>query len=328
MPVSPLALNDRFLPAGLAIVCLCSGWGANIYATQAMILVIVAFCALCFSIGDWILSVLGAYMAIWYTVLYATGLAAPAIIAESITLFGYGLIIYILVRFGRTSTETYLDTITTAAVLLSILGLVGYFTGRPAVATLGNQNFLGAFLAVAALACFRKKRGPFLVLILPALWVCHTSTAVAAFCFGLGFIAWRWKGAVLSIIPGAVYFFFIDGHTFAEVERLAFWRNAWDYLSASWWTVIFGFGPGIPWNPGNGMLHSEPVNLFWNLGAAGVVLAALYIWRATRAESDRCLTAMFLAVLVDGIGNHIFHTIPTAMLSIFVFALNDRQEEV
>jgi len=186
---SPRKLDDRFILAGLVLVCLASGWGSNIYATQAMIMVIVAFCALFLALGDHILSALGAYMATWYAVLYSTGLAAPAIVAESITLIGFGMIIYTLVRLGRTSTAAYLDAIIAVAVVLSILGLVGYSQGKTAVATLGNQNFLGAFLAVSALACFRAKRWPWLFLLLPGLWCCSSSTPIAAFCFGFGYLA-------------------------------------------------------------------------------------------------------------------------------------------
>lgn len=316
--------DDYFLPVGFAIICLAAGWGTNIYATQAMIMVIVAFCAFFLSIGDLRLSAIGAYLAIWYTVLLSAGLVAPAIIADSITTIGFGMIVYVLVRFGKTSREAYLNTIIAVAVVLSLLGMDGYYHGKAAVATLGNQNFLGAFLAISALASFTKRRRIWLAVILPGLWFCHSSTPIAAFCVGLGFLIWRWKGAALAVIPGAIYFFYIDGNNLLGNERLSFWLNAWDYISASPWTIIFGFGPGVPWNPGQGMLHSEWVNLVWNLGLFGLILGSAYLWKAIKS-TDRMLIAMLLAVLIDGIGNHLLHTIPTMMLAIIIFALNDRE---
>jgi hypothetical protein len=321
-----IKLNDRFLPFGLAIICLAGGWGPNIYATQAMIMVIVAFCALFLCLRDWTVGAMGVFMAVWYTVLYSTGLAEPAIIAESITLIGFGMVIYTITRLGKTSIDSYLDMIIAVAVVLSILGIFGHFTGMLVVATLGNQNFLGAFLAISAFACFRKRRWYFLVLILPALWICHSSTPIAAFFAGLGFYLLRWKGLAMAVIPGAAYFFLLDGgtHIVNGSARFDYWLNAWEYLTASWWTVVVGFGPGIPWNPGKGMLHSEWVNLAWNLGIVGLGLAGLYFWRALK-YGNRILMAMIIAVLVDGLGNHLMHTVPTAILSIMVMGLNDRK---
>ena len=211
--MQPIKFDDRFLPFGLAIICLAGGWGANIYATQAMIMVIVAFCGLFLALRDWVVGAFGAFVSVWYMVLYVTKLVEPAIIAESITLIGFGMVIYTIVRLGKSSVEAYLDTIVAVSVVLSILGIFGHFNGKPAVATLGNQNFLGAFMAISAFACFRRNRWYFLVLILPALWICHSSTPIAAFFAGLGFYLLRWKGLAMAVIPGAAYFFMVDGGT-------------------------------------------------------------------------------------------------------------------
>jgi hypothetical protein len=71
------------------------------------------------------------------------------------------------------------------------------------------------------------------------------------------------------------------------------------------------------------MLHSEWVNLAWNLGIVGLVIAGLYFWRSLKS-GNRILTAMIVAVLVDGLGNHLMHTIPTAILAVMAMGLNDR----
>ena len=321
-----IKLNDRFLPFGLAIICLAGGWGANIYATQAMVMVIVAFCAMFLSLRDWIVGSYGVFVAVWYAVLYSTQLAEPAIVAESITLIGFGMVVYSIVRLGSTSANGYLDMIIAVALVLSILGFFGHFHGKPAVATLGNQNFLGAFLAISAFACFRRNRWYWLCLILPVLWLCHSSAPIGAFCAGAGFYFWRWKGLALATIPGAAYFFLLDGgigYVNGGSARFDFWMNAWEYITASWWTVLVGFGPGIPWNPGKGMLHSEWVNLAWNLGFVGLVIAGLYFWRSLKS-GNKILTAIIVAVLVDGLGNHLMHTVPTATLAVMAMGLNDR----
>ena len=324
---SPITLDDRFVPAVLALVCLASGWGSNIYQTQSFVMVIAAFCALGFILSDRIIAAVVVYLSIWYMALFAGTTTEPAVIASSLHLVTAALVVYAAVRLGTWGLDRHLDVILSVSCILAALGIVGYLTGRPAVATLGNQNFLGAFLAIGAFSAFRKKRARYLTLILPALWFCSSSTPIAAFCAGLGFYLWRWKGVSLGVILGALYFFTIDNGSLIHTDRVDFWLDAWTQVSASPWTLIFGMGPGVLWNPGVNMLHSEYAYLLWNLGGLGLLLAALYIRRAFRVVSDPILAAMLVAVLVDAIGNHLFHTVPTALLAVAVFALNDRTLE-
>ncbi len=323
-------LDDRFILAVLVFVCLCSGWGRNIYQTEAFILVIVAFAALALSIGDIVVGTIGVYMAIGYMALYtmqAVGISKvePAVIASSLHIMTASLIVYIVVRFGKTVKEKYLSVICLISCFLSVLGIFGYLTERLAVATLGNQNFLGAFLSIGALACFDRRRWPGLLIILPGLWCTNTATAIAAFLAGLGYLAWRWKGVALCALPGAAYIHFVKGGYGSLVTRASYWQDALERMSSSWHTLLFGMGPGIPWLPDySNTLHSAYAYIVWNLGFIGLAVVGLYIFRSFTISRDERIVAMMISVCVDGIANYITGTVPTATLAATVFAMNDR----
>lgn len=324
----PFTLDDRFAMAVLALVCLCSGWGPNIFQTEGFVLVISAFGALSLSIRDRLVGAIGLYLSIGYMTLFALqafniSKIEPALIASSLHIATASLIVYIGIRFGSTDKEKWFNVICAISCALAVLGIFGWLKDRPSVAMLGNQNFLGAFLTIGAFTCCDRKRWPWLFVILPALWFCRTATAAAAFIAGLGFMAWRWKGVALSIIPGALYIAFVKKGVSSFLDRVTFWQDAAYQLSASWHAVLFGKGPAVHWRTDN-TLHSMYADIFWSLGIAGLILAGLYIWRSLKISADRRLSAMLVAICVDGIGNHILGMMPTATLAASVCALNDR----
>lgn len=324
----PINLDDRFVLAVLALVCLGSGWGPNIYQTEGFVLVISVLGALAFSIPDRLVASFGAYLCVGYMTLFILQAfnitnTEPAVIANSLHISTVAMTVYILTRFGTTSEKRHLDAICAISCVLAVLGLAGAVRGREVVATLGNQNFLGAFLAIGAFSCIRPQRWGWLFLILPALWFCRTTAAIASFLAGLGFMAWRWKGLVLSAIPAVAYFLLIKRSSTSIMQRLDFWTDCWEKITSSWWTVIVGFGPGIPWRTDN-TLHSVYADILWNLGIIGLIFTAVYIRRSFRIAANRRIAAMITAACVDGIGNHLTQTIPTACLAAIIFALNDR----
>lgn len=312
---------DYVVLAGLIAVSF-AHWGTNTFYTQAFVMAVVALVALSFMSRDWLVGLMGAFIGAWFIALDIMGVAN----VQTLGWITAGMAVYVAVNLGSSERDVYLDGICIVATLLAAFGMVLYGIKGVAVATLGNQNFLGAFLAISAFACFRIRRWYFLALILPALWLCHSSTPIAAFCAGLGFYLWRWKGLALAVIPGAAYFFLLDGGTnvIHGTDRFDFWIDAIEKIGSSWSTILFGVGPGIYWQTGNA-LHSEYVYTGWYLGAIGLALLAFYIVRSFIYEKDRLLSATFIAILVDGIGNHLMHTAPTAMLAVIIFGLKDRE---
>jgi hypothetical protein len=320
---------EHAIIAGLAAVCF-AHWGANVFYTQAFMMGIVALIALSLWTRDGIVAAMGIYISLWLIFLHIG--ASKGWLPEegfsqaidSLVWITVGMVSYNIVRCGKkVSLETYLYGIVSLAVVLSLLGLLGILTGRPAVGTLGNQNFLGAFLAISGIACYSLRKGWIpLIPIVACLIATHTSMAIGAFLIGTGYFFFNVYGVIAGGIAGAAYFLIFKTSE-SMMIRADYWTDALQKISGSWQTIVFGVGPGIYWEWGN-MLHSEYVYIVWNLGMVGLLLVGLYIWRSCREINNRVIFAMFIAVLVDGIGNHLMHTAPTAMLAIIVFGLKDK----
>jgi len=322
--------NDRLLLAGIFMVCLWV-WGYNAHYGHAYMMVVIAIAVLALMAGDVFVSLFGIYGACWFAYqLSAFSVGAMDAIdiiqaMDTMMLIMGGLIIYTAVRHGNTSKTTWMNGICILASILTVISLIQYFHGQPARATLGNQNFLGAFLAISTICFFRAKWWALIPLIFVGLYATHCATAFVALAVGLGWLAWGWKGVALSVIPGALYIALFKGFG-SLINRAEYWTDAIYKTSNHWTTFIFGTGPGVVWQPGN-MLHSEYAYLLWNFGAIGLILAFCYIFRSCRQEADRRLFASFLVILVDGISNHLMHTAPTAYLAVAVLALKDRPLE-
>jgi hypothetical protein len=327
---APPKFDDRLILAGLFAVALWV-WGPNVFYGHAYMFVVFAVLALSIMTMDKAIFAFGAFLAAWFAYFYSSYFTGKIVFDEtiiqaidSLIFFMAGLIIYIVVKFGRTENKSYCNVICTIAIILSIMGLIQYFYGhQPARATLGNQNFLAAFLAVSTILFFRKKWWMFLPLIIGVLILTHTSTAIAAVCVGIGFFVWGWAGAALSIIPGIIYFLLFKTPD-SLIARIEYWTDAISKISTHWYTFVFGVGPGVYWQPGN-MLHSEYAYLLWNFGIIGFCIAVAYIIRKFSTIKDRMLLSVFVVILFDSIGNHLMHTAATAMPAIVIMALMDRE---
>ena len=330
-PINGISKTDLIALAGLFLVAL-SAYGQNAFLSQVVALMLIAFVGLALATGDWIIVLFSSYAATWFAWIYSSASAGAIPIEagtqalETLALITAGLVLYFIVRKGTTPTDTYKDAICVLALFFAILGLMrwGFFDGHPA-ATLGNRNFLAAFLAVSAPCFYRRRWWLGLPIIIGCLIACHTATAIAAFVISAGWFLWGWRGALLAAVPGALYFsVFKAPQTF--FYRLDYWTDSISKLSNSWHQILFGVGPGVLWQSGN-MLHSEYVYTLWYFGLFGLGIAALYTFRSFRTIGDRAIFASFLAILIDGAGNHIMHTAPTAYLAIVIMALKDRTLE-
>lgn len=319
-------INEPIAIFGLFAVSL-TAWGPNVFGSQAFMMCVVAMVAIACMTEDIVVAAFGAYCALWFAYIQFSAsmgfIPREAIIqaVDTMQLIMAGIVWYLFVRGSKVSPDLYMDGICVLSVILSIIALIQVLMGGVPTATLANQNFLAAFLAISTVFFFRGRWQWALPLIIMVLYLCKTSTAVLAICVGIGFYFYGWKGTAAAIIPAGLYFLIIKTPTSLH-ERIGFWADAFNKVSTSWQTLIFGVGPGIYWQPGN-MLHSEYVYLLFNFGIIGLVLALLYILGASKR--NRFIYSAFLVCLVDGIGNHLLHTAPTAMLATTIFALNDRE---
>ncbi|PKN20893.1 MAG: hypothetical protein CVU71_03690 [Deltaproteobacteria bacterium HGW-Deltaproteobacteria-6] len=325
-----IKFDDRLILAGLFAVALWV-WGPNVFYGHAHMLIVFGVLALSIMAMDKAIFAFGAFLAAWFAYFYSAFSVGKIVFDEtiiqaidSLIFFMVGLVVYIVVKFGRTENKSYYNAICTISIILSIMGLIQYFYGHQmARATLGNQNFLAAFLAVSTILFFRKKWWMFLPLIIGVLFLTHTSTAIAAICVGVGFYVWGWIGAAVSINFGMVYFMLFKTPD-SLIARIEYWTDAFNKVSAHWYTFVFGVGPGVYWQPGN-MLHSEYAYLLWNFGIIGLLIVVAYIVRTFLTIKDRMLLSVFVVILIDSIGNHLMHTAATAMPAIIIIALMDRE---
>lgn len=322
-------IDDRIAALGLFIISF-TAWGPNVFGSQAYMLNCIGLAALSFMTRDKLLIIFGCYCAAWFAFIQIAEskgwMPSTSMIqaVDVLTLIMAGYAVYIAIRFGRASVHFWQNCICIIAAGLSCIGLIQYSFVGSATATLGCTNFLAAYLAISGPCFFRRKWWMLLPLILACLWACHTATAILAFFIGLGFFVWGWIGAGVAVIPGVIYWLIFKAPD-SLLERATFWMDAVKKLSGHWEKIVFGTGPGILWRTDN-MLHSEYFYLLWNFGIIGLVIAAFYIVRSCRNITNPALFASFLAVLVDGIGNHLMHTAPTAFLAVVIFALMDRDK--
>lgn len=309
-------------------------WGDNVLRGQTYEFIVLGLMAVSFILGDAVLSVLGVYLSCWFAYLMWAGFygAIPAEILfqslDAMTFIFAGTGVYMLVRRGPTPAERYMNWICTLTVIFCTLALVQMTLFKmDSVATLGNRNFLAAWLAISFPLFFRRKWMRFIPLIAICLVCAKTSSAIAAALMATAFYLWGWKGAGLAVIPAIAYYlvFKLSVHNVSLGARLEYWTDALSKIANSWHTLLFGVGPGVYWRWGN-EFHSEPVYILFNLGIVGLVIIAAYIFRSFRRPCDRRLQAAILAAVVDSFGNHVMHVALTALLIIVIFALKDRTE--
>ncbi len=321
-------INKYLAIFGLFLVSL-TAWGSNIYGSQAYMLAVFGLIVLSVMAGGIIIPVFGLYISSWYVYIQIAGsigyIPRETILqaVDSMTLIMSGLAIYIFVKSGRIPVKTWMNSICVLAAVLSVIGIIQYYYVGQVAATLGCSNFLAAFIAISSIFCFRRKWCLVLIPIIICLFLTKTSTAIAAMFIGSGFYLWRWKGVLISVSPAILYWIIFKTPQ-TLLMRFDYWKDAIFKISNSLETFIFGVGPGIFWKTDN-MLHSEYLYALWNFGIIGVGLLLIYIF--SRDTSNRLLFPAFLVILVDGVGNHLMHTAPTAMLSVIVLGLNDSQNK-
>jgi len=322
-------INDHAAAFGLILVSF-TAWGPNVFGSQAYMMACAGLAALSFLTRDKILTAFGCYCAAWFVFIQVAESVGwmpidsmiQAVDVLMLVMAGYA--IYIVIKFGSASKAFWMNVICIVSVILSAIGVLQYSFGGMVCATLGNSNFLGAFLAISVICFLRKNWWMLLPLILFTLYATRCTTAAVALIIGIGWLVWGWRGVILSVVSGVAYIVFFKSGVTSFMQRSVFWLDAFTKLSNHWYTLLFGTGPSILWKQDN-MLHSEPAYMLWNFGLVGLFLAGAYIVKTFMAGSDRYLMAMLIVILVDSLANHVMHITATAYLSVVVFALNDRE---
>lgn len=300
-------------------------WGPTQHYGHAFLVVIAAVVLAFLALPSVWAKTFGVFLAIWCAWIYSSafeGLYFPELEGQTsdfILLITGGVAFFLTVYAGKRPLAWYQGWICTLSVILAAIGILQFLKfDMPAVALLGNQNFLGAWLAIS-LPFFLAGKWRFAApLVVFALILTHTSTAVAAALAGVCWYYLGFKGFLIAIPAGAYYFYGVDNSQLMTSDRIGFWLDAVNTISGHWYTAAFGVGPGVPWRPDN-MLHSEYAYMIYNFGGLGLALMAG--WMVSVPRNEQVLYASFIAAAVDMIGNHVLHTAPTAILVIVIVAL-------
>lgn len=331
-------------------------WGQNIFFGQAATFILSAVLIVFlyeqaenYKLNLWI-KAMGAYLSLWlaatFLLLFLNKVPTELFMAamESTLFVLAGIIFYLSVYRGSVPLDKWADVICVVSFLEALLGimqrigydpfyiflsnfveLVGLMPFNTPVGTLGNPNFLAAYLAVSLPFFFRKGWNKLIPVILVALIITKTTTAIGAAIIGSIYFLFGWQGALISIIPVfALYAIKYNGHITTNA-RVEYWLDAWKSTSHSWQTFLFGWGPGITWRPGN-MLHSEYVNTFFNFGIIGTILFLGYL--LTRHRDNRMLFSALIILCIGMIGNHSLHLATAASLILVIVAMIDREQKL
>ena len=291
----------------------------------------------------------GLYVAAWWLyVMYRVwiGVAIPElhmVAIDAILFLIFGMVALLAVYHSPFRQQTWFNIICIAALVQAGIGffqvigcdpvstiLSAFVTVRgensfdAATGTLGNRNFLGAFLAISLPFFFRRGWWIAAPAIVFGLAISHTTAACFAAVMGAAFYFGGWFGFFGLAIGGTGYLYFFDYQHIFQGDRWQFASDILQKVGTSWKAAWFGFGPGITWEAGN-TPHNEYTWTLFNYGAVGLAIMTGYILAAFRG--NRALFAAFLVLCINMIGNHALHTTPTALLAIIIIALMERERK-
>ena len=302
------------------------------------------------------LTVFGYYAAGYVAIDFVRGMVGnvnPVYPYESLGLLMFVLLGMLLVYAVMRSTakkEFFFNAVCILAIVQMVLALMQAFAGfdlyvavlnlfietmstispDSAIGTMGNNNYLSGYLAMAFPFFLRKNWVYALPSIILTLYVCNTSTAIAAFGAASAYYLFRFKKfrfvLPLAVVAAIAFYVIVSeggsGQTLVSDVRWKFWAAAIDrILNGGWWSILFGLGlggkTGVAVN-----LHNEWVQTAFHFGIVGVGIVVWFI--STLKTNDRLLKASIIAIVVDCMGNHPMHLIPSAILIMVVLALAAR----
>jgi hypothetical protein len=224
-------------------------------------------------------------------------------------------------RLGFDPVVWTLNRFTTATPLLSVTALTG---------TLGNPNFLAAYLAISLPFFFRPRWVYGLIPIIPVIYLCNTTSAfVPAIIGAIYFFYHQLSKRTLCIVSAisalmiTYYAFFTPGHGPLHTNpRWSDWELALKQVLHSPFTMIFGMGPGAGWGKPYPM-HNEWLQCLHQFGLIGFYLLTGYV--ATICRSHRILFTAFIIAVINMVGNYSLHLAPSAFLIVIIAGLIERE---
>lgn len=262
-----------------------------------------------------------------------------------------GLLFFVAARHSNLELFTFYNFICIGAIVQAVIAVLqfvgidlmlmvlnlfvpakGKLADGTLLGTLGNPNFLAAYLAISLPFFFRKGWAWFIPLIVAVLIGCKTTAAIIPAIIGAAWFFWdrttgHWQSTYNGmIITGCalagIFYVTVIGTPFWESDRFGFWMQAMGQLDTTA-KILFGLGPGAPWAQ-KWPLHSEWVTVVHQFGMAGLWIVGGYV--LTLYRGNRFLFAALLIALINAGGNYNLHLAPSAALIAVIAGLIEREK--
>ena len=267
--------------------------------------------------------------------------------------FSGGLAIYSAIANQKTNIqlETYYNIICIAALIQAGMAISQFFGFDPVIwglnlftdarpfldpntmtGTLGNNNFLSAYVAISLPFFFRKNWFYGIILLVPVLYFGKTTSAFVPAIIGTTLYFWpklnnKLKVIVVSLGAVSCVFYAVFQHTpFYLNPRWVAWSKALGLWFYSPYSVAFGRGPGAGWGESYPM-HNEWLQGLYQFGIIGLALMCGYVLTAclTTCRKNRILFTAFIIAIINMFGNYSLHLSPSAFLIIIIAGLIERE---
>lgn len=267
--------------------------------------------------------------------------------------FGFRLMIaatiLVAVYYSKCENKIFYNLICVMAILQSLIAVMQIYGLDPVyalygkivpiqrgmdakviVGTLGNNNFLALFLSISLPFFFRKPWYYFTPIIIALIFVAITSTSMVAMVIGCLYYFWpRVKKLYLGLatLPFVAYVIITKQSLTINLlssshDRFDFWLQAWNQVTQSWLSIIFGLGPAAPWGH-RFPLHNEWVTAFHHFGIIGCIIIAGYLFTIYR--NNRMLLSAFIIACIGAMGTYPIHLAPSAFLILIIIGLMERE---
>jgi hypothetical protein len=322
------------------------------------------------------------YLCLWvvfilvYSMIYPLNGSVVAAALDRLIYFFAGFALFIGVTLSRIPNRRFYDAIRIATIIqmgLSLSQFCGFdpiksilelMTGtrqliepRALTGTLGNNNFLAAFVAISLPFFFRAEERVFMFkprwyirqenwgrtipfridwrfFLIPAALVLILSITSSAFIPAIiGTAVYFWPKLSRDKRNFLIYWAAALSFTYAFVyhpslrisPRWVDWGNVIAIIMPHPLAATFGMGPGAYWGKPYPM-HNEWLECFYQFGVIGFGIMAGYA--ANIFRGNRLLFSAFLIAAINMFGNYSLHLAPSAFLIILIAGLIERERIV
>ena len=275
---------------------------------------------------------------------------------DSLMFILIGAVVYTIIAASKIPKEVFYNIICVSALVQAAISLCQFFYADPFIwflntffhrtiqllgphtltGTLGNNNFLGAYIAISLPFFFRRKWCYFLPLLAVVLVLANTTTSFVAALVGTSYFIWQitkvfnFRNLMIFagfIVAAALYAFLYHPSILdvtSPLARWVLWQEALRQIFYSPMSVLLGYGPGAGWGKPFPM-HNEWLQITHQYGLLGLTLLIGYVVTVTR--KNLILFTAFLIVLVNMLGNYPLHLAPSAFLIIIIAGLLEREKK-